>query len=371
MDVTVVEAYVNSDYFQGKNTPVYPYIGAGSGTTRMQWSGDTANALGTYGGVNTIIAQQNLLFDGTYLHTGASGINIGGPSLGTRFANISREADGSLSHTQLIHSNTAGIGNRGDIVYRSGGSGGSISAAPTNAVIQKDTYYVHDGSGYEAGAEVIIEIDGVVATGDFDVNMSWALKDGAASMAIMMSLYPDLFTLVPPVRLSNLGGGGDGIVMTDNDGDLTASADIVVDSINFGDSVSNISLDSAGNMVFTDDVGGPYELSELVSGGTSISATTLVDNDTTYVVVGDSAQDRSIHLMYTIVRDTSYQEGIIKILYDGSDVYILDDFQDNGVGSGVVFTAEIDSAGYINLVATTTSTGEDATFKATVKRIMI
>jgi len=144
-----------------------------------------------------------------------------------------------------------------------------------------------------------------------------------------------------------------------------------VDSINFGDSVSNIGLDSAGNMVFTDDAGGPYELSELVSGGTSIGATTLVDNDTTYVVVGDSAQDRSIHLMYTIVRDTSYQEGIIKILYDGSDVYILDDFQDNGVGSGVVFTAEIDSAGYINLVATTTSTGEDATFKATVKRIMI
>ena len=97
----------------------------------------------------------------------------------------------------------------------------------------------------------------------------------------------------------------------------------------------------------------------------------LTDNAVTYLVVGDVLQNRSIHLQYSIVRATSYQEGIIRILYDGTNVFILDDYQDNTVSSGVVFTAEADSAGNINLVATVTSTGTDATFKATVKRIMI
>jgi len=101
-----------------------------------------------------------------------------------------------------------------------------------------------------------------------------------------------------------------------------------------------------------------------------IGESVILDNGITYLVIGDTAQNRSIHLMYTLQRATAYQEGVIKLLYDGTNVFMYDDFQDNGSALGVVFTADINGT-EIRLVATATSTGDTATFKATVKRIMI
>jgi len=101
-----------------------------------------------------------------------------------------------------------------------------------------------------------------------------------------------------------------------------------------------------------------------------INDTILIDNGITYLIIGDTAQNRSIHLQYTLQRGTAYQEGVIKLLYDGTNVFMYDDFQDNGSALGVVFTADINGT-EIRLVATATSTGDASTFKATVKRIMI
>ena len=222
--VTVTNAYVNKGFYDkdggGGSFSQQITIGGG-GTSNMAWIGQTPNSLASYGGESSIVSQSNLLFNGAELYTASVGINIGGYSAGTRFRDLSREANGSLSHTQLVYSNTAGVGNR-IIVYRSGGGVGSSAVAPSNAVIEKDTYYVNDqGTTFEAGAEVIIEVDGAISDGDFSTNMSWALKDGASAMSIMMSLYPNLFTVVPAVRLSNLVGTGTRMVVADVNGDLS------------------------------------------------------------------------------------------------------------------------------------------------------
>ena len=129
----------------------------------------------------------------------------------------------------------------------------------------------------------------------------------------------------------------------------------------------------------------------------TINDETLIDNGITYLVVGDLEQNRSIHLMYTIQRGSAYQEGVIRILNDGVQLFILDDFQTNEAGPltvdldtitvdddtitadatfastsivGVSFSADINGT-EIRLIATTTDEGVSATFKATVKRIMI
>ncbi|MCK5016203.1 MAG: tail fiber domain-containing protein [Candidatus Peribacteraceae bacterium] len=257
-DVTVSRLFIDKDFYGTLNAPVYAYsrpTGGGATTDKgITWLGGVAYAIGTYVDADTIQANPGLLFDGSALYAGTAGIDIGGGSLGTRFADISREADGALSHTQIVHSNTGGIGNRGDIVYRSGGTGGSPTAAPTNAVIQKDTYYIYDGSSYEVGAEIIVEVDGVVAVGDFSTNISWALKDGAAATAIVMSLYPSGLHV-------------------DTISELTTDAGVTIEDINFeGNAMiltggGYITEDSAGAMIFEDGVGGPYELAELVGGG--------------------------------------------------------------------------------------------------------
>ena len=50
---------------------------AGGGTSSMAWTGSTANAVGTYGDADTIIAEANLTFDGTILNVGATGGYVG------------------------------------------------------------------------------------------------------------------------------------------------------------------------------------------------------------------------------------------------------------------------------------------------------
>ena len=100
----------------------------------------------------------------------------------------------------------------------------------------------------------------------------------------------------------------------------------------------------------------------------TIDDTILVDATTTYIVVGDVAEDIAIQLAYAMTRDDSVETGTLDILYDGSQPFLTHNYQDNGNASGVTFDVDL-NGGYIRLVATLTSTGYNATFKANVQRV--
>ncbi len=70
IDVTVERSFVNPDYWGGDNSLVYAFKGAGTGGSQMSWVGNTPNAVGTYGGLTSIVAQENLTFDGDDLFVG-------------------------------------------------------------------------------------------------------------------------------------------------------------------------------------------------------------------------------------------------------------------------------------------------------------
>ena len=239
MDVTVVEAYVNSDYFQGKNAPIYPYTVAGVSAARMQWSGDTANALGTYGGVNTIIAQATLVYN-TFStpHKLTIGAGVGGK---------------------------LGLGNTGTHTYD----------------IWADSSAIYFGY----------------------------------YLSTMATLNTTRWQFHEPIRIDDIAGGGNQLVTVDNDGDLGATRDIEVDSINFGDSASNISLDSSGKLTFTDEAGGPYELSELVGGGGGVSVNGTPTNN-----------------QFAVWTDASTIEGVSAMEFDGSTITIANNMYKNANG---------------------------------------
>ena len=75
-------------------------------------------------------------------------------------------------------------------------------------------------------------------------------------------------------------------------------------------------------------------------------------------------------ITYIVTRGTALQEGVLRLLYDGSTVSIIDDFQDNGESPEVTFTAEIVDNDIV-LVATLTNTGTSGIFKGIIERIMI
>jgi len=101
-----------------------------------------------------------------------------------------------------------------------------------------------------------------------------------------------------------------------------------------------------------------------------IGDTLLLNNASTYIVVGSIVHDQSITITYIVTRGTALQEGVLRLLYDGSTVSIIDDFQDNGESPEVTFTAEIVDNDIV-LVATLTNTGTSGIFKGIIERIMI
>ena len=66
--------------------------------------------------------------------------------------------------------------------YRTGGNGGSISAAPTDALINGNQYYIYDGTSYEYGLRERIVVDGAISTSDFDVTKDLYFRDGASDI---------------------------------------------------------------------------------------------------------------------------------------------------------------------------------------------
>lgn len=99
-------------------------------------------------------------------------------------------------------------------------------------------------------------------------------------------------------------------------------------------------------------------------------ASAIRDNAITYITIGDAEIDRSFHLMYYMQRGDSYMEGMLRVLYDEENGFILNDFQNNNNFAGVVFSVDTYQDD-IRLIATATNTGVDADFKAIIQKISI
>ena len=71
---------------------------------------------------------------------------------------------------------------------RYGGVWGALATAPTNAIIQNNSYIVWDGSSGVLAGDQGFQVDGVIATGDFDTKYIWDLKEGASASGLMLTL---------------------------------------------------------------------------------------------------------------------------------------------------------------------------------------
>jgi hypothetical protein len=96
----------------------------------------------------------------------------------------------------------------------------------------------------------------------------------------------------------------------------------------------------------------------------------LRDGQSTNVIVGNAKTIRSIHVTYLLRRGSAFQEGVVRILYDGTSVSVLDDFQDNGTSPQVIFTSSVSGLDII-LTVTLASTGENGRLDAQIKTLGI
>ena len=148
--------------------------------------------IGVWTGDGTIEGEEDVTFDGNILALGAVGKDVGISFLNDG-ATIYLEAiqDGSYSrNVKRNYTNTASWGHRW-LFYRYGGSVASPTAAPTDADLNTTAYYVYDGTSTVLGAQMDVNIDGVVATGDFDTKYEWSLKEGASASALGLTLGVD------------------------------------------------------------------------------------------------------------------------------------------------------------------------------------
>lgn len=126
------------------------------------------------------------------------------PSVGGGFITVGDDTDahidvlgygGILVHNEsdgqpLIafnYSTTASDGS-GLRYYRLGGTIASPAASPTDGIVKSEDYYVNDGTSNVLAGSHIFEVDGSIATGDFDTKYDWYLKEGAGASALAMTL---------------------------------------------------------------------------------------------------------------------------------------------------------------------------------------
>lgn len=100
----------------------------------------------------------------------------------------------------------------------------------------------------------------------------------------------------------------------------------------------------------------------------SLTSVTLTDNTASEadITLWDLSTFDSFWILYSILRDTAKETGIILLTTDGTDAAIAINAAAINA-SGVVLTSDVDS-GNIRLRYTTTSTGSDATFKYKVMK---
>jgi hypothetical protein len=104
------------------------------------------------------------------------------------------------------------------------------------------------------------------------------------------------------------------------------------------------------------------------------SSSTLTNNAATNITIGNTAQNNSIHVEYTLFRGAGYRTGSFDILYDGTTTYLSPDtFIDNagaGVsGTAIVFSTSLSTTNIL-LTGTLDASGGNATFQYSVTRKM-
>ena len=87
----------------------------------------------------------------------------------------------------VLYSNTATNSNK-ILRRRYGGVYGAFTAAPTNAVVSENQYHVYDGSGMTSAGTYSFQVDGAIATDDYDTKYTWDLKEGASASGLMLTL---------------------------------------------------------------------------------------------------------------------------------------------------------------------------------------
>jgi len=101
-------------------------------------------------------------------------------------------------------------------------------------------------------------------------------------------------------------------------------------------------------------------------------STTLADNTAVAATTGLTFSDITypyIEIQYSIVRATLVRNGKIRITHNATAQFISDEYDENNGDLGVVFSLS-NAANVTTLDFTSTSTGTDATFKYSIKRIV-
>ena len=238
-------------------------------------------------------------------------------------------ADGAIGDLRKVSSNTGGL-NPTNFYWRYGGTEASPAAAPTNAYVVTDSYYVYDGTSPVEAGSVVFKVAGAIATGDFDTEYIWELKEGASAAAPILELnvngleyYASHATdqaandrWIPDKGYVDAAVGAAGgvsasgtpvdnqIAVWTNASTIEGDANFTWDgtelnitgnieltsTINFTDTNTQIWEDGSGNMTFKDGIGGTVTLATLIGGAgggtvTSITAGNGMDF-TTITTIG-------------------------------------------------------------------------------------
>ena len=278
--VTVREYTIDRGHYSPVASGVYPYSGGGGvdiniGSAGISWAGSTANAIGTYSSPRSIIAETNLTFDGSNLVQGT----VTEDYLGYSFAyTIGGTAADNITAVEIVGHKTAN-GTVGSLSFH------NVAASQTSKMIAQIYAQRDDNDDYGA---LNINVAGTAGASWASLRMErashrWFLANAESMVLASGALYPYSDELL------NLGSSA-------NRWNTLYAVDAnIEDTLYIADANTYITQDSAGNMVFKDITGGPYELSELV-GGSSVSFGT--DNQIPVMNLAGNNFEYSANLIY-------------------------------------------------------------------------
>jgi hypothetical protein len=161
-------ASISSGVLSFSNTDRIPHMNAGTPGTDFDYDG-------------------NFTYDGTYLTIGIGGSpyvaisDTGANAIESR-RNASNILQNSVYHTTASSQNIVKYS-------RYGGTIASPLTAPSNVLVHENVYEVYDGTLLRTSGGFSMEVDGAIATDNFDTQFHWDLKDGASASATKMTLH--------------------------------------------------------------------------------------------------------------------------------------------------------------------------------------
>lgn len=179
----------------------------------------------------------------------------------------------------FVYSNTATHTPRFG-AWRYGGTYSSNAAAPTNATIWDADFRVYDGTSIVTAGGFSFEIDGTVATNNFNTKFTWDLKVGSSAEAEKMYLDSNGLTVIDTLTLNTIeaGTGGTGVfiegVRMYNDYISVYNSGTISMDIYAGGTVASIYTYNGRNLQFY-----PVADSQMLIGNTTNSGTFLTIRD--------------------------------------------------------------------------------------------